>query len=523
MNIVEKHMVEMPDGIRLFTLVQLPSGGGRFPVIFMRGPYGSKELNEEALRNADLHGYAMVTQHCRGTPLSEGDFIPYDNERRDGLAALEWVRSRPFYGGEIYLQGGSYTGAVHLSYLDTHLPDVRAGYLNVAECERYNIVYRNGAFKCGLHGGWAVSMYKKNSILRKRFVSETFLTHPLAGSTRHIFGETAPCIEELFLHESPDDPFWRTPAGGSEYRQAMRNAEIPLLLTCAFYDIFTEGMFDMWESLPADIRRRSAMIVTPYDHDILGNAAPIRFENASLMERCPDYVFAWFDHIRTGKPLDFIQPGNITYFPCFGREWTSREFLRNGDRTWTLHLNDHTLDPGPAAGGEISYVYNPFAPATFKGGVCNNFGGMAEQDPPNSRYDIVSFLGSPIETRRLIEGRGTVRLRVTSDCPDTGFYVRLSVLKGDKTWSLRDDITSLGRQHPDYRPGEAVWLDFRFAPHAFWLEPGDRLRLDVSSSCFPHFLPHTNRRGIQALQTGAGIANNAVVLGCSTLTLHEST
>ena len=39
MNIVEKHWVEMPDGVKLFTIVQRPAEGGRFPAIFMRSPY----------------------------------------------------------------------------------------------------------------------------------------------------------------------------------------------------------------------------------------------------------------------------------------------------------------------------------------------------------------------------------------------------------------------------------------------------------------------------------------------------
>lgn len=258
MNIIEKHMVEMPDGVKLFTIVQRPPDTGRAPVIFQRGPYENKEIDEEPLRNADLRGYCIITQHCRGTALSEGDFIPYDDERRDGLATLEWIRRQPFYGGEIYLQGVSYTSAVHLSYLSARPADVRGGWLNVMETERYNIVYRNGVLKTGLHGSWSVDMYKRNSILRKNFVAETFLTHPLAGITPYIFGEE-------------------------------------------------------------------------------------------------------------------------------------------------------------------------------------------------------------------------------------------------------------------------VWLDFELAPHAYWLEPGDRLRLDVSSSCFPHFLPHTNRCGIQALQTGADIARNTIVLGCSSMTLHENT
>ena len=523
MNIVEKHWVEMPDGVKLFTIVQRPAEGGRFPVIFMRSPYHAMAVDEEALRKEDLKGYVNVVQHCRGTALSEGNFIPYDDERRDGLAALDWVRAQPFYNGEIVLQGGSYTSAVHLAYLTSNPPDVTVGWLNVMDSERYNLVYLNGVFKCNMHGYWALAMYKKNVIAKRSYVEETFLSHPLTGFTRHVLGEPAPCIENLLLHESKDDPFWQTPAGGSEYRDAMRSVTFPLLLTGGFYDIFIDGMFRMWSELSDDIRRRCAFVVTSYDHDIMGVGAALKHENGWFEGQCPGFQNQWYDYVRLGKPMDFIQPGKVAYFPCFGREWRFAEFLEDGDRTWTLHLNENSLDAEPGAGGERSYVYNPVAPARFAGGVCNTFGGVQPQNPPDSRYDILSFIGPPVEARHLFEGRGGVRLRVKSDCPDTGFYVRLSVVKGDKTWPLREDITSLGRQHPDYRPGEEVWLDFQFAPHAFWLEPGDRFRLDVSSSCFPGFLPHTNRRGVQALQTGADIARNAVLLGCSTLTLHENT
>lgn len=513
----------MPDGIKLFTIVQRPAAKGAYPVIFMRSPYQAIEINEEALREADLKGYINVTQHCRGTALSEGAFIPYENERRDGLATLEWIRTQSFYSGEIVLHGASYNSAVHLSYLTARPPDISVGWLSVTESEIYNIVYLNGVFKSGLHGNWSLGIYKKNIIKKRSYVEETFLTHPLAGFTQYVFGEQAPCIENLLLHEAEDDPFWQTPPGGSEYRDAMRAVTFPLLLTCGMYDIFAAGMFRMWSELPEDIRRRSAFVVTPYDHDIMGTAAVLKHENACLEEKCPGFQKQWYDHVRTGKPMDFIQPGKTAYFPCFGREWHYCDFLEDGDRPWTLHLNDGTLDPAPGSTGTRTYVYNPAAPARFAGAVCNTFGGVQPQDPPNSRYDILSFISAPVETRHLFEGCGGARLRVRSNCPDTGFYIRLSAVKGDRTWPLREDITSLAYQHPDYCPGEEVWLDFHFAPHAWWLEPGDRLRLDVSSSCFPGFLPHTNRRGIQALQCGADIARNTVVLGCSTLTFFENT
>ena len=60
MNIVEKHWVEMPDGVKLFTIVQRPAEGGRFPAIFMRSPYHAPVVDEEALRKEDLNCLVIV-------------------------------------------------------------------------------------------------------------------------------------------------------------------------------------------------------------------------------------------------------------------------------------------------------------------------------------------------------------------------------------------------------------------------------------------------------------------------------
>ena len=50
--------------------------------------------------------------------------------------------------------------------------------------------------------------------------------------------------------------------------------------------------------------------------------------------------------------------------------------------------------------------------------------------------------------------------------------------------------------------------------------PGDQIRLDVSSSAWPHYVPHTNCKGLFALQTQAKVAHNTIITGPSALILH---
>ena len=113
-------------------------------------------------------------------------------------------------------------------------------------------------------------------------------------------------------------------------------------------------------------------------------------------------------------------------------------------------------------------------------------------------------------------------LTVRSDCADTCFYARVSVLKPDGAWLLlRDDITSLSANGGDYEPGAERRVEFRFADHAFRLEKGDRLRVDVASAC-AHFAPHGNVRGSQYLVREPKVAHNAVRADASSLVLFAA-
>ena len=108
---------------KLFTIVCLPQSNKTFPTIIMRSPYVDSDelLTEEAICENKLkeyktwldNGYAIVFQHCRGRGKSTGECVPYIYEREDGLFLQNWIRQQPFYNGELYLCGGSYTSSVH--------------------------------------------------------------------------------------------------------------------------------------------------------------------------------------------------------------------------------------------------------------------------------------------------------------------------------------------------------------------------------------------------------------------------
>ena len=504
------------NGAKLFTVVCLPDEKGSFPTVILRTPYADSDVTRtedeicakkaEELATWVEHGYAAVFQHCRGCGKSSGDCVPYIYEREDGLFLQEWIRNQSFYNGELYLCGGSYTSSVHF-VTAPFAKDIKGAVLRVQDCERYNCNYRNGFYKMGLHGGWYVRMYKKKGNLKKCYTTDSYRMLPLSDFSKAVFGESAEDFDEILKHPDQNDDFWSTRYGGGEAHDAIKHADIPILLVTGFYDIYTGGVFDMWKGLDEETRAKSALVVHPFDHGGSGEHQPINFENGCLTTEVADYEVHWMNSVR-GKESAPFEQGKVTYYKLFDCKWCCDDFY-DAKGTQRIRLGE----------GQISYKYNPYAPASFKGGLSANFGGNAWQDAPHSRYDVISLYTPEFEEDTFVKGKIKAKLTVRSDCEDTCFYVRLSLCKPEGDYGLRDDINQISNFDAAYKPNEAIEMDFSFDEHAFVVRKGEKIRIDLSSSAFPLYVPHTNQRGLFSEQRTARIATNTVDLDGSYLEL----
>lgn len=504
------------EGAELFTVVCLPEEGQSFPVLLIRTPYvdDMETMNEAEIcrklrqMHADWleNGYAVVFQHCRGRGKSTGDCIPYIHEREDSLALQAWVRTQPFYQGELYLYGRSYSSSVHF-VTAPFAHDVKGAVLAVQDSQRYNANYRNGFYKPALHGEWYVGMYKKKSLREKAYTPDSFRMLPLSDFSQKVFGEKAESFYEVLRHPSPDDPFWHTRFGGGEAYDAVRHVRIPVLLVTGFYDIYTGGVFDMWKRMDDAARACCALAVGPYGHNREPGDQPVYFENGKLEDAFGNYPVRWMNAVRSREEWPF-ERGKVTYYSLFGQGWRTDDFAPKRE-TLSFALGE----------GERTYLYNPADPASFRGGLSANFGGTAWQDAPGSRSDILTFYTPAFEKDTRVHGQMTARLCVRSSCEDTCFYMRLSLVKAQGDYGLRDDIQQISNFCPHYVPNTEQMLDFSFDEHSFTIHAGERLRIDVSSSAYPLYMPHTNYRGLYCDQAAARIAENTIICGLSALTI----
>lgn len=505
--------------VNLFTVILLPKSNGKFPVVIMRTPYVDKYENEDESNIAVEYlnenkewlknGYAVVIQHCRGRGKSSGDFIPYVNEREDGLNLQQWIRKQDFYNGELYLKGNSYTTSVH--YLTAPFADdIKGAIFGVQDSERYNVCYRNGIFKKMLHGAWYVSSLKAKSKLKKNYTNGSFDILPMKDFSKIVFGEKDSYIDNIFKSPNPDDEFWCTVEGGIETKNVTDNVNFPVLLVTGFYDIYTGGIFDMWNKMSEESKKISAFVVSPYDHtDTCEVDESIVFENGKRIEQFGlNYEIDWFNYIRGNTEKSPFKTGNVTYYRLFENVWKTDTFQPLEDKL-EIKLGEN----------EVSYVYNPYDAPQFSGGLSRTFGGAAFQEKPNSRHDIISVYSKPFKEEVFVKGKMSAKLKVKSDCEDTCFYVRISITKEKGDFGLRDDITTLCYQLGDYTPNSVVDLSFEFDEHAFLVKKGEKLRIDIASADNRHYVRHTNNKGLYSEQTTAKVANNTVYLQESYLTL----
>ena len=519
------------DGAELYTYGVVPTNGVKCPVILMRTPYDGHRLDRGAEKWAAGaaesigFGYARVVQQCRGSSRSTGVRIPYVDERRDSLAALDFVRRLPCYDGEIFVEGGSYLSSVHWAYLDECPADVKGAVLNIQCADRYPVVMHNGFPKIGLHINWYAEQYKSNvpDFARHSEVSPAEI--PFCDFTKRFFGDghegALPGLDDIILHPRPEDPFWQTTGGaGGEYRRAFVNSKIPILMTTGWFDIYADAMCDQWREASPERRANCALVIDAFDHggrrrgEATNQTSVVRFPGGSRHD--PERIVRsveWFDYVRGLRPAPAqVEVGGVTWYSLWENAWHRAKEIPAGAASLALV---------PTATDDRSYRYDPRAPAKFPTGCGLGFGKISPMPEPDFRSDVLTYLFDPVAGTIDVAGRMQVSLTAKSDCEDTAVYVRVSVRKAgtDVFYGLRESIKSLTWDDGDYTPGTERTLRFELADIAFRLEKGDVLRLDVSSSNAAMFAPHTNVKGLQAFVREPKIAVNTVLAKGLSLTL----
>jgi putative CocE/NonD family hydrolase len=192
------------------------------------------------------------------------------------------------------------------------------------------------------------------------------------------------------------------------------------------------------------------------------------------------------------------------------------------------------------AGDVLSFDYDPKNPVPSIGGSITSGapvmeGGAFDQHeserffgcrppylPLATRPDILVFQTAPLAEAVEVIGPIQVRLWVSSDCPDTDFTAKLVDVyppNADYPHGFAMNVTS-GILRCRYReswenpsmmtPGKTYAITVEAFPTANRFEAEHRIRLDISSSNFPHFDVNPNTGEPEGLSRRTKIATNSV-------------
>jgi putative CocE/NonD family hydrolase len=218
-----------------------------------------------------------------------------------------------------------------------------------------------------------------------------------------------------------------------------------------------------------------------------------------------DLAIQWYDHWLKGIDNGIMNEPAVRLFvmvpPDQGSVGTG--FWVNGSRyplpgTQTVryylgggHANglstEGTLSLTPADGSD-RFRYDPANPVPSIGGA-HIPGGPSDQRPAERRSDVLVYTSEPLTKALAVVGDISVTLRASSTAPSTAFTAKLvDVHLDDYAQIISDGIIVT----PAAAPNAVGTYTIRMTPNATLFKPGHRIRLEISSSNYPHYMVHTN-------------------------------
>ena len=540
----------MRDGVRLATEVYLPAGTGPFPVILQRTPYNRRSPSPGSNCDAAVgryfaeRGYALLNQDTRGRYRSEGEFDAMRQEAADGYDAVEWAATQPWSNGRVGMIGGSYVGLTQWQAAieqPPHLVAIAPHYSSSDYHEGWT--YQGGALDLWFAQSWTSQTLAPDTLQRRleaagtpanqvRQVVDAFVTEgrekllddwlwqlPLADLPAfRRNGNIAAYYDEWLARPSYDD-YWADLDVETKYPRI----QVPALVTGGWYDIFHEGTIRNFEGMRATggsdpARQGTKLIMRALCHACPPDttAGEIDFGPANTLDLNATWA-RWFDYWLKGIDTGIQDEPPVRLFVMVppdegtagGGFWVTADefplsdavetpfYLRSGGRANSA-AGDGVLSGAGPGGQADGYIYDPGNPVPTVGGnmCCRNDllpSGAFDQRDVERRDDVLVYTTDPLEEDLTVIGPVAVELWAASSARDTDFTAKLVDVHLDGyAHNVAEGIRRARYRNSDYTtswitPGAVhdYTIDLGYTATVF--RRGHRIRLEVSSSNFPHF------------------------------------
>jgi len=509
----------LPDGVKLYADVYRPKSRVRLPVLLSRLPYDKTEAGAN-LGYAHpawyaAQGYVVAIQDVRGRWASEGTFYPFLHEAGDGQAAITWASQLPGSDGQVGMYGFSYGGAAQLLAAVSGPPELNSICPGFTWSQPYEgCLYTQGAFNLAFAAGWAVLLAQETALrygqvdwLTKlqqsyRGIMDLCWTLPLSALSPFQGGH-AQYFADWLTHSHYDD-YWSRWSIEENYS----GISIPCCHIGGWYDAFIKGTVKNFLGLKEKGIGKQKLLVGPWWHMPWNPLVDSREQ--STLSTGPnvvdDWQIRWFDWSLKGRSTGVLD-SPVTVFQM-GQgwldldNWPPREcrptsyFLHSRGRANSA-WGDGFLDlETPLEEPPDIFVYSPHVPVQSAGGhSCCRAAlapmGAADQFSRESSNCVLVYTGPVLVERLSLMGAAHVILFAASSAVDTDFTARLCrVDRTGRSTNIAEGIIrarfreSLRAPSP-ITPGKVYSFHVDLGPICVRIEPGEQIRLAISSSDFP--------------------------------------
>ena len=495
--------VAMRDRTLLHTEVYLPArarAGLRVPTVLIRAPYGVREdfmlLPDIGRYLTDL-GMAVVVQDVRGKFRSEGLRLPFLHEVLDGYDTLSWLVDQPWSNGAVGMYGESYYGFTQWAAaasghpaLVAIAPVVTGSELPVWHARPGTVPFLSAPVGW-IAGCWdAASMFARDDVEVLDF-GRTPVLDIVAD-----FPHAADVVSALV--SPPSDLLALTYPGG---RPAPR-LSIPAFHRGGWWDNIKGSQLDDWsrvQTAPAAGRQRLEMAAMdhysePYRSDAgSGPRANDELPRDLVVERLVGSAAAF---LQQSLGLRAPEPEHRVRIEVAGAGWVELDEWPPPSTRLTLHLCDGSAATASADGGSMRHVadtegsrarihYDPnnLVPSL----AANEFHvlpDLPDEQDVHRRSDVATFTSEPILAVTDVVGVVEADLHVQASCPVVPLIVGLHSVTSDGRATLITEGSASA-----FLGGGEQSVRVVLGATGFRLQPGIRVRVSVSLSRFPRYLP----------------------------------
>lgn len=458
--------IKLSDGTKLSSNIYLPedyNNQKKYPTILVITPYVSDENHERGLFFS-RNGYVFITVDCRGRGNSEGKFIPFQDDAKDGAEVVNWIGEQPWSNGKVGMMGGSYRGMNQWfvlkefpKYLKTIIPTASVG--PGLDFPKYNNIFYPYVMR------WLMLTSEKT--INQKLFGADFWTHKQEelykknakfNTYDDIIGYPKEVFQNWISHPSHDE-FWQQYYFKPE---ESKQINIPILSITGHFDSDQPGAMkyytDHMKYGNNQARLNHYLIIGPWSHG--GTRRPkkelggLQFKENAVLNMNTLHL-NWFDWtLKKGKKPEFLK-NRVAYYTMGKNVWNyTSDFKNIANAKKEFYLSSKNTDaksvfnsgklidsPEDSDKNPDEIVYNPLA----NNGINNpsytsdNKDFYKDQSYVNDK-EVLIYHSAPLQEDLNINGKIAFEAYIELNVDDTDFEVSVyEITKNNESIFLQTD------------------------------------------------------------------------------------